>query len=72
MTAFIYDSDYDVSCPLCEYPIWVRLIEVVAHVAVTCPCCRARIWLSDSDGSVQNSGEEMERALDQVLKNFNI
>lgn len=66
----VYDMDYDVPCPICGYPIWVRLVEVVAQVAVTCPCCRARVWLTDSGGSVQNMGGEIDRALDQMFKNF--
>lgn len=62
--------DIDVDCPRCTYPIWVRLVEVAAQVAVPCPCCRATIWLHDQDGSVRNANETIERELNDLMKNL--
>jgi hypothetical protein len=63
----LLNSDSEVACPNCEYPFWVRLVEVVARCAVVCPVCRCRIWLHDADGSVQNAATELQDAVDDLM-----
>lgn len=64
----LLDSDIDVNCPNCKYPIWVRLAEVVARCAVICPACRCQVWLRDGDGSVQNAATDMQNAVDDLMR----
>lgn len=64
----LLDSDIDAECPACEYPLWIRLVEVVAGCAVTCPACRSRVWLRDGDGSVQNAAAEIDSAMDELTR----
>ncbi|SDF30002.1 hypothetical protein SAMN05660662_1782 [Blastococcus aurantiacus] len=64
----LLDSDIEVPCPSCEYPVWVRLVEVVARCAVLCPSCRCRIWLTDADGSVQNAASEVQDAMNALMR----
>jgi hypothetical protein len=61
-------ADLEVDCPGCEYPIWITGGEIVAQAAVTCPSCRIRIWLIDDAGAFQNAGREVERHIEQALK----
>lgn len=60
----------EVDCPLCTYPIWIRMIEVAAQVAVPCPGCKATIWLRDGDGSVHNANENIQREMNNLLRNL--
>ena len=62
----ILDTDIDVPCPKCAYPIWVRLVEVVAGATVTCPACRCRIRLVDESGSAQNLNEQIGQSLNRL------
>jgi hypothetical protein len=64
----LLDSDIDVECPNCEYPLWVRLVEVVARCAVVCPVCRCQVWLHDADGSVQNAATDVQNAMDDLMR----
>ncbi|SDC45460.1 hypothetical protein SAMN05660690_1503 [Geodermatophilus telluris] len=64
----LLDSDIEAPCPNCEYPVWIRLVEVVAHCAVLCPACRCRIWLTDADGSVQNAATDIDNAVDDLTR----
>lgn len=64
----LLDSDVDVPCPNCQYPVWIRLVEVVARCAVVCPACRCRVWLSDADGSVQNAAADVENAMNDLMR----
>ena len=59
--------DVDLGSPVCQYPIWVRLIEVAAQVAVLCPACRRRIWLRDDTGSVQHAPAAIDHAVNEAL-----
>jgi hypothetical protein len=61
-------GDHEVSCPVCEYPIWIMYAEIVAQNLVRCPCCRTGVWLRDADGSAQNVGDVIEQQIDQALK----
>lgn len=70
-TAGLLDADLDTPCPGCGYPVWIRLVEVVAKTAVICPACRSRIWLIDDTGSVQSAGPQIERALNEMVKDIN-
>lgn len=64
----LLDSDIDAECPGCEYPLWIRLVEVVAGCAVVCPVCRSRVWLRDGDGSAQNAATEIDNAMDELAQ----
>ena len=64
----VIDSDIDVPCPNCEYPIWVRLVEVVAHCVVVCPVCRWQIRLNDAEGSVENVADDIENAMEDLMR----
>lgn len=68
MESWVLHTDLEVECPRCEYPIWVRGIEIVAQVVVTCPCCRARVRTIDADGSFQNGDRDIERQIEQALE----
>jgi DNA-directed RNA polymerase subunit RPC12/RpoP len=59
----LLNSDVDVPCPNCAYPVWIRLVEVAAQTSVICPACRDRIWLKDDRGSVANVGDQIQQAL---------
>ncbi len=61
-------SDFDVPCPACSYPVWIRWSEAVVQTAVLCPCCRIRIWLIDTNGGMQTVGDVIERQFDEALK----
>jgi hypothetical protein len=61
-------ADFEVGCPRCEYPLWVTGAEIIAQAAVVCPCCLAEVWLRDSAGSMQNTGQDIERHVRQALK----
>jgi DNA-directed RNA polymerase subunit RPC12/RpoP len=63
----LLDTDIDIPCPQCGYPIWIRLVEAVVQAAVRCPACRSRIWLVDDRGSVRNAGEEIERTIREMF-----
>jgi DNA-directed RNA polymerase subunit RPC12/RpoP len=67
VAAEMLDTDLDLPCPGCGYPLWVRVVEVVAQTAITCPACRDRIWLRDDTGSVQNAGSQIERQIGQMV-----
>lgn len=66
----LLDADIDVPCPSCEYPLWVRLVEVVAHCAVVCPVCRCQVWLTDAEGSVQNAASDIENPMDDLKRSL--
>jgi hypothetical protein len=66
-TQFLH-SDLELDCPVCEYPVWVTWAEIVVQLAVLCPCCRARIQLSDDEGSMQNAGLVVEQEINRALK----
>ncbi len=56
-------TEFDVPCPGCGYPIWIRLVEVAAQCSVLCPLCRKRVTLVDDRGSVAAVTREIERAM---------
>lgn len=64
----LLDSDIDVPCPNCDYPFWVRPVEVVARCVVICPACRWQIRLIDAEGSVQNAANDIEHATDDLMR----
>lgn len=64
----LMDTDLEAECPVCDYPVWIRLVEVVAGCAVFCPACRTRIWLKDADGSVQNAGDAIDDAMNELMR----
>ena len=70
MGAFAYallDTDVEIPCPICEYPVWIRLVEAIVQTAVRCPVCRTMIWLVDDRGSVRNAGQDIERAIGELF-----
>jgi len=64
----LLDSDIEAPCPNCSYPVWIRLVEVVARCAVLCPACGCRIWLTDADGSVQNAATAAQDAMNDLMR----
>jgi hypothetical protein len=68
LRAGLLDSDIEAPCPNCEYPVWIRLVEVVARCAVRCPACRSQIWLTDADGSVQNAATDIQNAMNDLMR----
>lgn len=69
--AGLLDADLDMPCPGCGYPVWIRLVEVVARTAVICPACRSRVWLIDDTGSVQSTGPQIEHAVNEMITGMN-
>jgi hypothetical protein len=74
-TGRVADLDFDVDCPACGYPVWVRRSELAVQATVLCPCCRCRIRLVNPDGSAQTIDrqidrmvENIENELDRILK----
>jgi hypothetical protein len=68
-TQFLH-ANLDVECPACEYPIWVTWAEVVVQASILCPCCRARVQLTDPEGSMQNAAHAAEQQINQILEGF--
>jgi len=60
-------TDTEVPCPVCGYPVWVLLAEVVTQAFVRCPCCRGLIHLLDADGSVQNLDQTVKQMLKELF-----
>lgn len=65
------ESDVEVPCPVCDYPVWVLLIEVVCQVAVRCPGCHTRVWLRDGDGSTTSAISQVQAAVDGLMVDMN-
>jgi hypothetical protein len=59
-------DDFDVACPECRYPVWIRCSEVAAQVTVLCPYCRVRIRLVNPDGSAATVERQIEREVERV------
>jgi hypothetical protein len=62
------DSDIEVPCPGCCYPIWVLWAEVVAQASVVCPACRRRVHLVDHEGGMQNAPAEVEQIIRRAVE----
>lgn len=61
---------FDVDCPECGYPVWIRRSEVAAQVTVLCYCCRVRIRLVNPDGSAATVERQIEREVQKVEDEF--
>ena len=71
LESMILASEQTAPCPACTYPVWFRMVEVVAQVTITCPACRTAIRLGEDRASVRTSIAEVESAfadLERTLK----
>lgn len=65
-------ADLELKCPACQYPIWVTWAEAEVQASILCPCCRARVRLTDPEGSMQNAACIVEREISRVLKGLHL
>lgn len=70
MVSNLLAMDLDVPCPQCGYGMWVQYVEIVTQTAVLCPCCRTRVLLRDPTGSMQVSGDAMQRAQEKLERSL--
>lgn len=61
-------SEVEISCPECKRKFKVTLKQIANEEEVTCPRCKEGIHLKDSDGSVRNSLQSVDKEL-RKLKN---
>lgn len=60
--------DLEIACGNCSYPVWVQWSEAVVQTTVRCPCCRVRIQLVDQHGTMANTVQAADQALERLEK----
>ncbi len=62
--------DFDVECPRCDFPFWVRMSEVVAQTTVMCPCCHCHVRLVDARGSAATAPAVVSGQINSMLSDL--
>jgi hypothetical protein len=58
--------DIEAPCPRCGYRLEIQMVDVRTQAWRWCPCCRAQIRLTEPDGSVSGSTDQIRRALREL------
>lgn len=58
------------SCPTCEYINDVQFVDIRLESKIICPNCKTIIELSDDDGSVHNTINEINNVLNNIENLF--
>lgn len=69
----MFDLNYlwvTVECPRCHYKDEMQLIDVKNEVVVFCHNCKTSIQLIDDSASVHSGISGINKALDDLFKNF--
>lgn len=62
-----------IECPICNYKDEIQLVDAKSEKVIFCLNCKENIKLSDSEASVHNGIENMNKALkdlENIFKRF--